>query len=1497
MEAVALTDHGRAGGLLQFKKACIKHGVRPIYGAELYMCPPCASRTLHEKIDNYKTSYHLVILAKNEEGMKNLFRLTSIGWLDGFYYKPRVDIEALREFSEGLVVLSGCAGGFIPNMLMEDREHEAIEFGEIMREIFKDDFYIEVQDHGISWQEPLKNKLVSFAEKNGFKSVITQDSHFIEESDADLHAKICKLAAGDLEFESTETYFKSEEEIKKRFNEQHWYMLDTTNEIADKCQVEWNFGETIWPIFDLPEGISSDKALQEATKKGFKEKIIGQVQDINGYRERIRYELDVIRNMGFATYFLVVADFIGWAIQNNIPVGPGRGSGAGSLVCYCIGITDIDPIRYGLYFERFLNPARVSLPDIDVDFCPRGRKDVMQYVSEKYGADRVAQIGTYAAFKPRGSLRDFARVCGYEPKVGDVLAALVPADVAGFSLPFKEVIEARPQLLHTEYSDVVDFAIRAEGLRTKMGVHAAGVVISDRPLMEQLPLFRGKHDEIATQFDMHDVESLGLVKYDFLGLINLTVIKDTIDLVKELRGIDVKIEENDEKVFKEIFQTGDLDGVFQFETSSGFRDLCVKVKPTSIEDLSTITALFRPGPLSTGLTNKYVEGRRGAQVNYITPELEPILADTYGVMCLSEGTMIKTSDIKSKKIEEITEGDNICTSDGYNIWQGQVDKIYKSTKHVVKINTSSGKSVCSSLDHLWLTQDGNCKTNELKTKITKSYNGPVSKIGNVLHEIWMTGGKQEIDPKKTYLLGLLIGDGELKSGTKAIACSTKRQAKFISLMLSDVFGGEPKIYQNTRAWYAYSKFNTAPNKSPLTLFLDEQYGRDKWISKSRSKKLPPNVLNYNKEARINLVKGLWDADGHYGQNLIYYRSLSKELLHDIGNILSSLKIAYAIRKNYIHIVDRFAFCKIIGFPLLPDKLYESNTDISYIPAVPVRILRDILKKKNIIIEDKNLKRRLRIDGLYKPKGKLSAIWKIHGFEEAYEEAYWISYKKDSFPVFIEEINNIGTKNCYDIQMKDQNFPYFIANSIVSHNCYQEQIMRMCVDLAGYTASQADDMRKAIGKKDKEKMAKHQELFINGCDSNKIDKQVAEKLYEDIKGFAKYSFNKAHSVAYSVISYRTAWLKYHYPEEFYCALFNNTINEKDQLIKYIHSCRDRGIPIEPPDVNRSAGHFTVDHGTIMFGLAGIKGVGEKACDHLLETRPQEGFTNLSELIKKKVNAGTLKALAASGSLQAISTISPSTLTAHMNTLVDYHKKLEKWEERKAKWEAREEEKKQAVAAGHKPPRSLPKVPDPPLEPELHMESQSLPESSRISKQLRLSMERETLGFYISGHPLDDFPGLYEKSKWNIEKIREDGVPGATVKIPVVISSLTKKRTRRGHDMGITIVEDRTGRIEATVFPKAWKKLKDKIEVDKVALAICKIDRNMMRDEEVSLVKLVLEDIDVLSEEDKDFYGESVIRDIEIVTKDGTKLIFQPDGETKLDLWQKAKAIATNLEGTI
>jgi DNA polymerase-3 subunit alpha len=401
-----------------------------------------------------------------------------------------------------------------------------------------------------------------------------------------------------------------------------------------------------------------------------------------------------------------------------------------------------------------------------------------------------------------------------------------------------------------------------------------------------------------------------------------------------------------------------------------------------------------------------------------------------------------------------------------------------------------------------------------------------------------------------------------------------------------------------------------------------------------------------------------------------------------------------------------------------------------------------------------------------------------------------------------------------------------------------------------------------------------------------------------KTIAKNCFNKSHAIAYSFISYQTAWLKHYYPEEFYCSLFNNTTKEQDQLVKYIHSCKDKGIPIEPPDINRSDNEFKVDNGTIIFGLGGIKGVGEKACEHLLEVRPREGFKNLEQIIKLKINAGTLKALAASGALGEVTEhIDREKLIASIDSLIAYYNKLENWEERKKRFLQREEEKKEAIANSLKPPRSLPKLPDR-LEMAEDLLSIIKPEFKEYSeikfnKQDRLRMERETLGFYLSGHPLDDYPGLYQTSRWTIDKVKEEGENRDVIRIPVVVSNLTEKRTRKGKDMATAILEDRTGRIDTTIFPSTWKKIKNKIQECQVAIVTCNIDRALSQDEEHTVAKLILQDIEIVTDEQKNILSEPVITDIIIKLSDGAKVVFTPSSDVNLSHWQQAKAIADNM----
>jgi len=1111
MSAVALTDHGRAGGLLKLRKECLKAGIKPVYGIEFYVAP--LERTLKEKVEGHKVSYHLTVLAKNKTGLENLFTLGSLSWRDGYYYRPRIDNASLEQYKEGLIVLSGCGSSRTSYLFLEDREEEAYEYTKKLHGLFRDDFYIEVQNHGLDWQLPLKDKLLKLSEDLSIPAVATQDSHYQKREDAALHNKILKLAAGNLQFDSDHSWFKSDYEMKQMFKEEEYHSISRTQEVVDKVNCEWKTDKTIWPVIDLPKGETAFDKLQKDTYEGMKTR---KLPNTNEYQERIRHELDVISKMGFETYFLVVADFINWGKKNNIRFGAGRGcltgstpvytergrtqklaylkvgdiiyshtgslrkitntfkydinetllgikifygdkenpirltkdhkvfgekailterwnrcsletqksikkyqepkgiiseipanelklgdyiffpvpqrrintspqsicledyitsnkypchkeedkiieqvptnkrfkysnrdinnatnvsrnairsflnktfttkrhnprqvsahtkiteyvlkyyssleewredtykkryhlitikdkiefnnelmwiigkwiadgwlrkdcsrtwgicfntneteqidrvekwleqnhleyyknnhkekalvqitvrsgllcslwsaffpeyhyssntktfpefakhleeekllhllkgyidgdghvsqgrvkattvslvlaeqlkffllslhlpssinselrtetreefknsqkaysinfpisgklsqfwpnkqakkqqawrktengifcqirgieelkgikqvyditvekdssylttsgavhnSACGSLVCFLLGITEVDPIPYGLLFARFLQESRISLPDIDSDVDRNKRGQVLEYLADRYGEDKVAQIGTFSAFKPRGSLRSFARACEYDKLVGETLAKMVPPDVAGKALKWKEIRTAVPELFKTEYEDVVNFSQQAEGLVNNCGIHAAGVVIADRVIDKIVPLFRGKGEEIATQFDMENVEEIGLVKLDLLALKTLTVISDTVDLVKQVQDKDINVETidlNDQNVYKNIFQRGELDGIFQFETSSGFRDLCVKVKPTSIMELADITSLFRPGPLGIGLVDKYVSGRQGEEPEYLVPELEPILKRTFGVLVYQEDIM------------------------------------------------------------------------------------------------------------------------------------------------------------------------------------------------------------------------------------------------------------------------------------------------------------------------------------------------------------------------------------------------------------------------------------------------------------------------------------------------------------------------------------------------------------------------------------------------------------------------------------------------------------------------------------------------------------------------------------------------------------------------------------------------------------------------------------------------------------------------------------------
>jgi len=1024
MPAVALTDHGRCGELLKFYEECKKAKVKPILGCEYYCSPQ--HHTLKEQIEGFKPCYHLVALAKTHKGVENLFQLSSLSWIEGKYFKPRVSVELLEEYKEDLIILSGCASGYIASFLMNDNEEEAYNHAKRLREIFKDDFYIEAQNHGIDWQLPLKEKLFKLSSDLDIPIVATQDAHYQNKEDAFLHSNVCKLTMGDLQFESDQLYFKSYEEMCEMFEPNERHAIDRTIEVAEKCNGEWNYGKTIWPVIDLPEGVTVEEKFEEQVWKGFKEKFGEGTQE---YRDRIEYETGIIESMGFPNYFLVVADYIKWAKEQGILVGPGRGSGPSSLCGYCLGITGIDPIKYNLPFVRFLNPSRVNPPDYDIDFQDTRRHEVISYMYEKYGQDRVSQIGTYSAFKPKGSLRDFARVTGEEFSVGDILSKRVPAAKSGKELKWEEILAEDPGFRKTDWPDVVNLSIAAEGINKQCGVHAAGLLVSNDTISKTTPLFVGRGGEIASQFDMTDVEKTGLVKYDFLGLRILSILADAIRFVKENKGVQIDLDSIKEKdgdinVYRDIFWSGDLDGVFQFETSSGFKDLCMKVKPKSIKNLSAITALFRPGPIGVGATSDYSKRKEGKSFEYDHTKLEPILKETVGIMV-----------------------------------------------------------------------------------------------------------------------------------------------------------------------------------------------------------------------------------------------------------------------------------------------------------------------------------------------------------------------------------------------------------------FQEQIISICVELAGYNMSEADNMRRIIGKKKLDKIPAEKEKFISGCVANNIDKPIAEKVFKDIEGFAEYCFNVSHSISYSVISYQTAWIKYYYPLEYYAALLNNSLNDQDRMIRYIYSAKKKDIYISQPDINLSSVDFAIRDKAILFSLVGIKGIGTSAAEAIIQNRPEDGYKSIHELFKAKIKKNVIQALIVSGALDEISEVHRSQMINNLEILSEYYKKVKAWEEKLENFQQRELERRVAKDRGEKKiPRKRKDPGDKPPLPEMDS-------VRKMSKKDRLGLERHSLGFYISGHPLDDFDHI--SRDFTISDILE-GKAGkkATCKLPVVLSKLVKKRTKKGKNMANAILEDQTGRLDIAIFPKQWETLKDVLEEGNVYLTTLQTEAEEIIDEEGS-----------------------------------------------------------------
>jgi DNA polymerase-3 subunit alpha len=997
MPAVAVTDHGNLFGAFQFHKAALEAGIRPVIGCEVYVAP--GDHRDRRPIPGRRRPYdHLVLLAENNRGYSNLVKLVSAGYLEGFYHKPRVSKELLAERAEGLIALSACLSGEVSRLVLAREPRRALEAAESYREIFgEDDFFLEIQDHGMADEEFVRQGMVELSESTGIPLIATNDCHFHEREDTFAHRVLLGIGLNrDLEdlqrsyAYNAEFYIKSPAEMYELFAD-YPGACERTEEIASRCHVRFDTDSLHLPKFKVPDESNLEAFLAEKAQEGLASRLRKNVSRRRAdevYEDRLEQELDIIRKMGFPGYFLVVWDFIRHAREKGIPVGPGRGSAAGSLVSFSLGITNIDPLEFDLLFERFLNPDRISMPDIDIDFCQRRRDEVIEYVRDLYGEESVSQIATFNILKAKSAVRDVGRVMGMPFGDVDRIAKLIPDEL---NITIDQALKDSPQLLELVNGDedvrlLVETAGRLEGLARHCGVHAAGVVIAPEPLVNLIPLNRSSHDEVTTQFDKDDVEALGLLKMDFLGLRTLTVIDDAVKSIRRSENPDLDLTEipfDDPDVYA-LFSAGETDGVFQFE-SSGMKEVLRKVQPQSFLDIAALNALYRPGPMQ--FIDDYAERKHGRKtITYIFPELEDILGETYGIIV-----------------------------------------------------------------------------------------------------------------------------------------------------------------------------------------------------------------------------------------------------------------------------------------------------------------------------------------------------------------------------------------------------------------YQEQVMRIAVEIAGFSLAKADTLRKAMGKKKQEIIDREGENFIEGAVSKGHPKDKARQLWNQIVPFAKYGFNKSHSVAYAHVAYLTAYLKTHYLPHFMAAMLTSEVSNTDKLGQYLVRCKQMDLEILPPDVNTSMPFFTVEDGGIRFGLAAIKGVGQAAVEPLLEVREREGsFTSLSECLRslpaRSMNQKVLECLAKAGCFDAFE-ITRKGILDDLERLLDMT--------------GREREQRE-LGQGF----LFDDMPSEALEDELR-------KAGMADEAERLSWEREVLGFYLTGHPLADFEEQLERyADCRVVELAERFAGGAEhVTVGGLVTGLKvmpirKEGRNQGRRLGVFQLEDSAGVVRVVAFPDVF-----------------------------------------------------------------------------------------------
>lgn len=1362
MSALALTDHGHMGGAIDFYEAGKKYGIKPIIGEEFYQARQTRyhrdeiERSSKKATDEFGQSgpHHLTVLAKNYTGYKNLMNLSSLAYTQGFYSKPRIDMELLDEYSDGLIILSGCLNSKICQAIMRDDFQYALETaGQMQEMVGKDSFFIEVQDHGLEDQRYVMKHLVELSKHLDAPITPTGDCHYACPEEAKTHDILLAIGTGSkiqdenrFQFPSNGFYLPSYDEMAKSFPEE-W--LKNTSQVAETCELELDFGELYFPHFEVPTQQDPTEYFEQEVYKGLRQKYGDPIPD--DAQERAEYEMGVIKRMGFVEYFLIVADVISWCDQQGIRTGP-RGSAASSICSYALGITKIDPLYFALRFERFLNEGRSSVPDIDLDIADDRREEVINYTREKYGDDHVAHIGTYARSKAKGAIRDVARVLGYPYQKGDEVANMIPDPVQGFTYSIDEALEASKELDQSyaeddEVQDIIDNARGIEGVVRQPGIHAGGIVISQSEMTEHIPVMQrpdksGKPGPIVTQWEDDRVEQVGLLKMDYLGLANLTTIGRAIENVQQRLGetIDFDLTTYDDSATFRLLQQGYVSGIFQIE-SPQMRDLLVSISPSNIYDITALIALYRPGPLGAGIDKEYVERKNGRKESIpLHPALEESLKETYGLMlyqeqildaakyvagfsptgaeelrkCIPKGSQVLTRSRGYKPIEDVQNlADSsvqiIDDSTGISHY-GEVEDVWSvGDKDVYEILTATGYRMSATLDHEFFSDD---KWLELRHF---SVGDPIA-VANQTR----TYGGIEMSDDLVCIAALLIANGYLSA---PYFCSTDEFVLDAFRKSFNTFFGHDIMAINVSGGVTYQRFSRSDFPRLSTLVGKGKAG-DKFISN--------RLINLPLRKTIIFLGYYMSCDGWFDNAGAHFASKSKNVVEGLKRMLLRLGIVSYLSFDYLEEYDDYYWevgifdkeaCIVLAQSLnrylSPRKIaqferfstrweatgYNSNGKI----GIPSTIVQEEAQRRQKVTGCSY--RQLGIESgnfwdyrMYHKKNVDHIIYSEQLHDLAHGDLVWDTVK---------EIKYKGKVECFDFSMINKERPYAIVEDFLVHNC--------------------------VAKKQKNKIPDMREKFAAGCkEYSGLSDEEAHKVFDAIEGFGAYGFVKGHSASYSTITYQTTYLKANYPADYMAALLTTT-KTKEEMGPYINECRRMGLNIIPPSVNRSQHEFVVeDDKTIVFGLDSIDGVGSKVVTAILEARESGRFRSLYDFLRRVplrvLDRRALSHLAAAGVFDEL--------------------------------------------------------------------IQSDDKRSLSYEDIRYLLETEysELGMYVSGHPVEGVQDiLSQKVTCDLERLvnyEED----QRVVVGGVLTQVEKKETKRGKDMWLLTLEDLTTSITVLVFGK-------------------------------------------------------------------------------------------------